>query len=95
MTTLVVAAHGSRDPRSAANTHAVAERVRRIRRGLDIQVAFLERSTPNLRDVLAALSRDVVVAPLLLADAYHALVEPSRTHRQFRCAASGPGRYPR
>jgi sirohydrochlorin ferrochelatase len=25
MTTLVVAAHGSRDPRSAANTHAVAQ----------------------------------------------------------------------
>ena len=75
MTTLVVAAHGSRDPRSAANTHAVAERVRRIRRGLDVQVAFLERSTPNLRDVLAALSRDVVVAPLLLADAYHARVD--------------------
>jgi sirohydrochlorin ferrochelatase len=75
MTTLLVAAHGSRDPRSAANTRAVAQQVRRARPGLDVQVAFLDRSTPNLRDVLAALSHPVVVAPLLLADAYHARVD--------------------
>jgi sirohydrochlorin ferrochelatase len=75
LTTLVVAAHGSADPRSPANTHAVAERVRRMRPGLDVQVAFLERSTPNLRDVLRALRGEAVVAPLLLAAAYHARVD--------------------
>jgi sirohydrochlorin ferrochelatase len=37
MTTLVVAAHGSRDPRSAANTHAVALTLRdRFDEALDI-----------------------------------------------------------
>jgi sirohydrochlorin ferrochelatase len=51
-----------------------------MRPGLDARVAFCERSAPNLRDVLAALrpGRDVdpvVVAPLLLADAYHAQVD--------------------
>jgi sirohydrochlorin ferrochelatase len=77
--TLIVTAHGSADPRSAGNTHAVVDQVRRLRPGLDVRAAFLERSTPNVRDVLAALARedrrDAVVAPLLLADAYHARVD--------------------
>jgi sirohydrochlorin ferrochelatase len=75
VTTLVVAAHGSRDPRSAANTCAVVEQIRHARPGLDVRVAFLERSTPNLRDVLAGIRGRVVVAPLLLADAFHARVD--------------------
>jgi sirohydrochlorin ferrochelatase len=78
VTTLVVAAHGSQDPRAAANTRAVAGLIRRMRPGLDVRVAFCERSTPNLRDVLSAMGSDVgpvVVAPLLLADAYHARVD--------------------
>jgi sirohydrochlorin ferrochelatase len=74
MTTLIVAAHGSADPRSAANTHAVAQQIRQMRPGLDVRVGFLERSTPYLRDVLTGL-RDAVVAPLLLADAYHARID--------------------
>jgi len=75
VTTLVVAAHGSRDPRAAANSHAVVEHIRRMRRGLDVRVAFCERSIPNVRDVLAGVAGPAVVAPLLLADAYHARVD--------------------
>jgi sirohydrochlorin ferrochelatase len=77
VTTLVVAAHGSADPRSAANTHAVVSQIRASRPWLDVRVAFCERSTPNLRHVLARLdrAREVVVAPLLLAEAYHARVD--------------------
>ena len=77
MTTLVVAAHGSADPRAAANAHAVGARIREMRPWLDVRVAFCERSTPNLRDMLAGCNhrRNVVVAPLLLADAYHAQVD--------------------
>lgn len=70
--TLVLTAHGSADPRSAEVTHAVAEQVRRLRPGLDVRVAFCERSDPNLREVLAGLRGPAVVAPLLLASAYHA-----------------------
>jgi sirohydrochlorin ferrochelatase len=79
VSTVVLAAHGSVDPRSPANTHAVAGEIRRLRPTLDVRVGFCERSEPNLRDVLAGLGTDArdeaIVAPLLLADAYHARVD--------------------
>ncbi|KAA8965846.1 sirohydrochlorin chelatase [Mycobacterium sp.] len=77
MNPLVLTAHGSKDPRSAANVCAVAELVERLRPGLDVRVAFCEQNTPNLVDVLAGLrdARRAVVAPLLLARAYHARVD--------------------
>jgi sirohydrochlorin ferrochelatase len=74
LTTLVLTAHGSADCRSPATTHAVAEHVRRLRPGLDVQPAFCEQTAPNLRDVLARSPR-AVVTPLLLAGAYHARVD--------------------
>jgi sirohydrochlorin ferrochelatase len=72
--TLVLTAHGSADPRSAAVTYAVATQIRTMRPGLDVRVAFCEQNDPNLRDVLAEV-RTGVVSPLLLADAYHARVD--------------------
>jgi sirohydrochlorin ferrochelatase len=83
---LILTAHGSADPRSAATTHAVARLIRRTRPGLDVRVAFCEQIEPNLRDVLAGLTdgggdeplvrrAEAVVAPLLLASAYHARVD--------------------
>ncbi len=71
---LVLTAHGSTDPRAAANTHAVAERIRCDRQGQDVRVAFCEQSTPNVRDVVAG-APSAVVTPLLLANAYHARVD--------------------
>lgn len=71
---LVLTAHGSVDPRSAAVTHAVAGRIRRLRPWLDVRAAFLEKTGPSLADVLAE-SRDATVVPFLLADAYHARVD--------------------
>jgi len=75
VTTLVLTAHGSADPQSAANARAVAARVRRMRPGLDVRVAFCEINRPNLIDVLDGCSGATVVTPLLLADAYHARVD--------------------
>jgi sirohydrochlorin ferrochelatase len=72
MTTLVLAAHGSADPRSAANARAVADRVRRMRPELDVRVAFCELNAPRLADVLTP---GAVVTPFLLADAYHARID--------------------
>jgi sirohydrochlorin ferrochelatase len=72
---LILTAHGSADPRSAANAHEVARTVAALRRGLDVKVAFCEQNSPNLRDVLAAAPAGCVVVPLLLADAYHARVD--------------------
>ena len=73
VTTVVLTAHGSADPRAAATTHAVAGQIRRLRPGLDVRAAFCEQTSPNLRAVLAELSGDAVVTPLLLAGAYHAM----------------------
>jgi sirohydrochlorin ferrochelatase len=77
MSTLVLTAHGSKDPRSAANARAVAARLRRMRPGLDVRLAFCEQNVPNLIDVLTGLpgSRQAVVTPLLLASAYHARLD--------------------
>ncbi len=77
MSTLVLTAHGSRDPRSGANARAVAERLRCMRPELDVRLAFLELDEPNFVDVLAGLpdSRRAVVTPLLLASAYHARLD--------------------
>lgn len=72
---LVLTAHGSADPRSAATTHEIAQRIRLMRPRQEVRVAFCERSTPNLRDVLAALRGPTVVTPLLLASAYHARID--------------------
>jgi sirohydrochlorin ferrochelatase len=77
VSTLILTAHGSRDPRSAANARAVAERLRGMRPGLDVRLGFLELNAPNFTDVLTGLpdSRDAVVSPLLLASAYHARLD--------------------
>lgn len=72
---LVLTAHGSADPRSAATTRAVADQILLLRPDLNVQVAFCEKSTPNLRDVLAGLDGPAIVTPLLLASAYHARVD--------------------
>jgi sirohydrochlorin ferrochelatase len=71
---LVLTAHGSVDPRSAAVTHAVAGRIRRLRPWLDVRAAFLEKTEPALGDVLAQTTSATVV-PFLLAAAYHARVD--------------------
>ncbi|MCW2686879.1 MAG: secreted protein [Mycobacterium sp.] len=79
MSTLVLTAHGSADPRSPAITQAVAGRIRRLRPRLDVRVAFCEQTSPNVRDVLSGVADDrsggAVVTPLLLANAYHARVD--------------------
>jgi sirohydrochlorin ferrochelatase len=83
---LVITAHGSADPRSAANARAVATLVQRMRPNLGVSVAFCEQNEPRLGDVLAASKGKVVVTPLLLADAYHSQVDIPR-----QVAESGEG----
>ncbi|MGE2719670.1 sirohydrochlorin chelatase [Mycolicibacterium celeriflavum] len=73
--TLVLTAHGSADPRSAAVTHAVAGRIRRLRPWLDVRPAFLEQTGPSLLDTLRGLPAPGVVVPFLLASAFHARVD--------------------
>jgi sirohydrochlorin ferrochelatase len=75
VTTLVLTAHGSKDPRSAVNARAVAYRVAGLRPGLDVRLAFCELNSPRLTDVLSGCAEAAVVTPLLLADAYHARID--------------------
>jgi sirohydrochlorin ferrochelatase len=72
---LVLTAHGSADPRSAASAYEVAHTIGMMRRDVDVRVAFCEQNSPTLRDVLAQCHRNAVVVPLLLADAYHARID--------------------
>src|SRR5438045_9692526 len=49
---LVLFAHGARDPRWAEAFNAVAERVRALRPGLPVTLAFLEHLPPDLTTAL-------------------------------------------
>jgi sirohydrochlorin ferrochelatase len=62
-----------------------------MRPGLDVRLAFCELNTPSLVDVLNGLSgsREAVVTPLLLANAYHARIDiPGQI---ASCATAGQG----
>jgi sirohydrochlorin ferrochelatase len=87
VTRLVLTAHGSADPRSAASARELARTIQRVRRGVDVRVAFCEQNSPNLRDVLTATGPDAVVVPLLLADAYHARIDIPAMIRESGSAA--------
>jgi sirohydrochlorin ferrochelatase len=77
---LVVAAHGSTDPRAAATVTDLARLVqaRACRAGLPgltVRAAYLGHALPSVPDALEALHGDgrsrAVVLPLLLTEAYH------------------------
>ncbi|MEV7190279.1 sirohydrochlorin chelatase [Streptomyces sp. NPDC093510] len=74
--TLLVIAHGSRDPRHAATVRALVRRVRALRPGLRVETGFLDFNAPSVPRVLERLAadgvRDVVALPLLLTRAFHA-----------------------
>lgn len=73
---LLVVGHGTADPVGAAETRMVADRVRELLPGMQVELGFLEVITPSIDDGLARLAaagcREVVAAPLLLFAAGHA-----------------------
>ncbi|MGW5445604.1 sirohydrochlorin chelatase [Streptomyces asiaticus] len=74
--TLLIIAHGSRDPRHAGTVDALRARVRSLRPGLRVEAAFLEFNAPRVPQVLARLAAadatEVIALPLLLTRAFHA-----------------------
>ncbi|WP_237536969.1 sirohydrochlorin chelatase [Streptomyces sp. SID5785] len=71
--TLLLVAHGSRDPRALETVSALADRIRALRPGLTVRLGHIELNEPLLSDALAALpggSRAVLV-PLLLSRGHH------------------------
>jgi sirohydrochlorin ferrochelatase len=85
---LVLAAHGSSDPRFAGVVEALAARVRAERPGLDVRIGYLDHGPPHLAE---AITGDCVVVPLLLSRGYHALVDvPQQAPGARVTAALGP-----
>ncbi|MEU0843578.1 sirohydrochlorin chelatase [Streptomyces sp. NPDC005962] len=74
--TLLIVAHGSRDPRHAATVDALCARVRSLRPGLRVEPSFLEFNAPRVGQVLDRLAAEgadeVIALPLLLTRAFHA-----------------------
>jgi sirohydrochlorin cobaltochelatase len=72
---LILFAHGARDPRWAEPFESVAERVRLLRPGIEVRLAFLEFMAPTLPEagdsLAAAGCGRVVVQPLFLGTGGH------------------------
>jgi sirohydrochlorin ferrochelatase len=76
---LLLVAHGSRDPRAARSTRALARAVGAARPGVRVRIAFLDFEAPRLATALVRQAdlgyRGVTVVPLLLTAAYHGRVD--------------------
>ena len=73
---VVLVAHGSRDPRAAESTEALARAVQRARPEWVVRASYLDHAGPRPMDVLSALPGGrAVLVPLLLTAAYHGRVD--------------------
>ncbi|MFJ4893151.1 sirohydrochlorin chelatase [Streptomyces sp. NPDC088788] len=86
---LVLAAHGSRDPRALSTVRALAERVRELRPHLTVRLGHIDVGDPTLSGTLASLGggqgAGAVLVPLLLGRGHH-------VRRDLpRAAAAAPG----
>jgi len=85
---LVIAAHGSADPRFAEVVESIAQRLLRLRPDVDVRVGFVDHGPPDLRAVATA---GCVVVPLFLASGYHVRTDvPSQAPDAVVAAAVGP-----
>lgn len=69
--TLVLAAHGTRDPAGSRVISELAERVRDRLPDVDVRVAFADVCSPSVTDVLRRVDGPAVVVPAFLASGYH------------------------
>lgn len=76
---VVLIAHGSRDPRAAVATRALARAVAAARPGLAVYDSYLDHTAPDparvLQELATAGHRRATVVPLLLTAAYHGRVD--------------------
>jgi sirohydrochlorin ferrochelatase len=85
---LVVAAHGSTDPRFADVVESIAAQVRRTRPELEVRIGYLDHGPPSIADVV---DESCVVVPLLLSAGYHVRVDiPEQAQGCVVAAAVGP-----
>jgi sirohydrochlorin ferrochelatase len=72
---VVLAAHGSRDPRAAADTRRLVATVAGARPDLRVRAAYLDFSEPALGAALHGRFGTTTVVPLLFTPAYHARID--------------------
>jgi sirohydrochlorin cobaltochelatase len=72
---IVLFAHGSRDPEWTRPFERLARRVRELRPGAEVALAYLEITPPTLGEAVASLAArgatEIAVAPLFLAPGGH------------------------
>lgn len=73
--TLVLVAHGTRDPAGAVVIEEVASLVRARLGGVPVRVAYADVRQPDVTSVLADLPGPAVVVPAFLAAGYHVRVD--------------------
>jgi sirohydrochlorin ferrochelatase len=75
VTDVVLAAHGSRDPRAAVDTVKLVAAVSAARPDLHVRPGYLDFTAPALGAALDGRHGPTTVVPLLLTPAYHARVD--------------------
>jgi sirohydrochlorin cobaltochelatase len=73
-TSIILFAHGSRDPDWAAPFHAIRRKLEGAQPQLRVELAFLENMRPSLAEAasaLAAASERVMIAPLFMSQGAH------------------------
>ncbi|WNV82490.1 sirohydrochlorin chelatase [Umezawaea sp. Da 62-37] len=73
--TLVLVAHGTRDPRGAVVVEEIAELVRARLGGVAVEVAYADVRQPDVTSVVRGIGGPVVVVPAFLASGYHVRVD--------------------
>jgi sirohydrochlorin ferrochelatase len=76
VTTLLVAAHGTRSVAGLATTQALVAAIAADRPSVAVSLCFLDVASPSLAEALDTLGDEpVVVVPLLLSAGYHVLTD--------------------
>ncbi|NLT29971.1 MAG: hypothetical protein GXX86_05850 [Propionibacterium sp.] len=90
---LVLLAHGSRDPKVVAVTHAMRKDMQECRPSLDVHIAFIDHCPPTGPQVVGQLARrgvqEVVFVPLEIGSAQHAGAEALAAVEKARLSHPG------
>ncbi|MDT0303756.1 sirohydrochlorin chelatase [Streptomonospora wellingtoniae] len=82
--TLLLAVHGTRDPRGVAEARRLARRVAELT-GAPVRLGFADVLAPDVGEAAAAVEGPVVVVPAFLAAGYHVRVDiPAQLERAGR-----------
>lgn len=76
--TVVVAAHGTRDPHGVVVAHQLIDALRDRLPGRPVSLAFVDVLGPTVREVVAAASGPVTVVPAFLSSGYHVRIDVPR-----------------